>query len=89
MFILISIKSQIVPILNRVHTGASYPGLTTAKESLERGNDILMSILNISNRRIRLVKKLPFYPAKSLKFTIFLSEALQNLGFNTVVIFVR
>ena len=41
-----------------------------------------MSLI-ISNRRIRLVKKLPFYPAKSLKFTIFLSEAQQNLGYNS------
>ena len=39
MFILISIKGQIVPILNRVHTGASYSGLTTVKEFSEWGDD--------------------------------------------------
>ena len=39
--------------------------------------------LNIPDRRIRLVKKLPFYPARSRKFTIFLSEALENLGYNS------
>ena len=41
-----------------------------------------MSLI-ISNRRIRLAKKLPFYSAKSRKFTIFLSEAQQNLGYNS------